>query len=329
MRAIQMHQTGGPEVLTEVELPTPEPGPGELRVRAEAIGVGRPDVLVRQGTYRWMPPLPAIPGSEMVGVVDALGPGATHPPVGARVLVSARELTVRGGCYAQYICVPATAVFVLPDSIAPVDAISLPNFQLANAMFKCNGDLPARTVLVTGAAGGVACALTQIARSRGMRVLGTASTPQKVSYALANGVNNIVSRDPAELATEVLGLTHGRGVDLAFDHLGGDTLPACVRALAPLGMAVSYNVVTGAPTADMFQTLRALLGRSLAVRVFSMHTFDEFPDLRRALMQTAIDQMASGAVKAPPAQVLALSDIRKAHAALDAGASMGKIVIQP
>jgi NADPH2:quinone reductase len=183
--------------------------------------------------------------------------------------------------------------------------------------------------LLPGAAGGVACALTQVARSRGIRVIGTASTPEKARYALANGVSDIVTRDAALLPAEVMALTEGRGVDLAFDHLGGDSLIACIRSLAPLGMAVSYNVVNGPPSADVFQELRSLLGRSLALRVFSMHSFDQIADVRRALMESAISQMASGAVTAAPAQLLSFAEIQKAHAWLDAGTSMGKIVIQP
>lgn len=329
MRAIQIFQTGGPEVLTEVEIPVPQPAPGEIRVKAEAIGVGRPDVLVRKGTYKWMPQLPAIPGSELAGTVDACGDSVPLSFIGKRVLVSARELTVRGGCYAEYICVPVAAIFELPDTISSVDAISLPNFQLANALLMSNGELPVTSVLIPGASGGVASALTQIARARGVRVLGTTSTAEKASYATANGVTDLVTRDPAKLADEVRACTDGRGVDLAFDHLGGDSIIACLRSLAPFGMVVSYNVVTGPPSSDVFQEMRSLLGQSLAVRTFSMHTLDHLPEVRRSLMQTAIQQMSSGRVKAGDAHLLALKDIRAAHALLDAGASIGKIVIQP
>lgn len=327
MRAVQIHATGGPEVLGIVELPTPEPSPGEVRVRAEAIGVGRPDVLIRKGTYKWMPPLPAIPGSELAGTVEACGAGVSPELMGRRVLVSARELAVRGGCYAEAICVPAAALFFLPDSISAVDAMSLPNLQLANALYQSNGGLPVRSVLIPGAAGGVATALAQIASSRGNRVFGTTSNAEKAAHAAAHGVTDFVSRDPSLLSQEVMDRTDGHGVDLAFDHLGGDTIIACLRALAPLGMLVSYNVVTGPPSADVFKEMRALLGRSLALRTFSMHTFDEIPAVRRELMETAIAQMASGQIRAGKAHLLPFDQIRTAHELLDAGASIGKIVL--
>src|SRR6185503_8519010 len=97
MRAIEMQKGGGPEVLEVVEKPLPQPAAGEVRVRAEAIGISSADMLVRKGVYSWMPPLPAIPGNEMAGIVDAVGPKATGVRVGQPVLVSSRELSFRGG----------------------------------------------------------------------------------------------------------------------------------------------------------------------------------------------------------------------------------------
>ena len=107
MKAIQVQVPGGPDSLLLVDLPDPLPGPGQVRVKAHAIRVGRPDVLIRQGTYKWMPPLPAVPGAELAGVVDAIGEGVTQWQLGDRVLVSARELAQRGGCYAEAIHVGA------------------------------------------------------------------------------------------------------------------------------------------------------------------------------------------------------------------------------
>lgn len=329
MRAIQIFQPGGPEVLTEVEIATPQPAPGEIRVKAEAIGVGRPDVLVRKGTYKWMPPLPVIPGSEMVGIVDALGSGVTAPRVGQRVLVSARELPVRGGCCAEYICVPASAVYVLPDSIDPVDAASLPNLQFANALWQCNGGQAIASILIPGVSGGVGSILTRLAHSKGARVIGTTASPQKRRYILDNGVDHLLQGDSHTLPAAVKDVTGGRGVDFAVDQLGGDSLIACLRSLAPMGMVASINVITGLPAADVFLEMRALLTRSLAIRTFSMHTFDEDAHQRRALMELAIAQMAHGEVKPPKATVLKMSEIQKAHEMLDAGASMGKLVLEP
>ncbi|RYF61264.1 MAG: alcohol dehydrogenase, partial [Comamonadaceae bacterium] len=301
MRAVQLRHPGGPEVLEWVELPVPACAPGQVLVRAGAIGAGGPDVLIRKGTYKWMPPMPAVPGNEMAGVVVAVGDGVDRSCIGQRVLVSARELPQRGGCYAEFIAVPQDAPFALPDEISDEQAVSLGNVQLAQAMLLgTQGGLPVRSILVPGAAGGVATALTQLAAHHGMTVIGTASTAAKRAHALAHGVTHLVDGDPATLPQQVMAATQGRGVDLAFDHVGADLLIACIRALAPLGTAISYNIAGGPPAADVFQELRALLSRSLAVRTFSIHTFDHDRVQRRALMEAAIDLMRRGAVKAPP-----------------------------
>lgn len=329
MRAIRVHTPGGPEALVVEDLPWPEPAPGEVRVRAELIGVGRPDVLIRQGTYKWMPPLPAIPGAELVGLVDALGAGALPGLLGRRVLVSARELPQRGGCYAEAICVPATAPFVLPEAVDPADAVSLPNVQLALALLRAGGDMPVAAILVAGVSGGVGTALTQVARARGIRVIGTARSEHKRQFALAQGVDAVVAADPSRLADEVQALTGGRGVDMAFDHLGGDWLAACLHALAPMGMLVSYNAVLGPPARDLFREMRTLLGRSLALRTFSMHTYDEWPAQRRALMTEAITLLAEGRLRLPAATRLPMTEVRSAHLRLDAGDLLGKLVLVP
>lgn len=329
MRAVQLSETGGPEVLRLVELPLPEPAPGQVRVRAAAIGAGGPDVLIRNGTYKWMPPLPAIPGNEMAGTVDAVGAGVTRLSVGDRVLVSARELAQRGGCYAEHICVSEQAPFVLPPALGFDDAVSLGNFQLAIALLASNGNLAARTILVPGAAGGVATALAQVARARGLRVIGTASSHEKRAFALENGVSEVIDGDPATLPERVMALTDGRGADLAFDHVGGALFIACLRSLAPFGMAVSYNILSGPPASDVFDELRKLLGKSLAIRTFSIHTVDSDVAHRRGLMEEAIALMAAGKVRAPRATRMPLAEARRAHELLDSGGSLGKLVLVP
>lgn len=329
MKAVQLQTTGGPEVLSLVDLPLPQPGAGQVRVKAHAIGAGGPDVLIRNGTYKWMPPLPAIPGNELAGIVDAVGPGVSRLAIGDRVLVSARELPQRGGCYAQAICVAESVPFVLPDTIAFVDAVSLGNFQLALALLASNGNLPAKSILVPGAAGGVATALAQVARSRGLRVIGTASTAEKQAFAIENGVTDLVNGDVKTLPQQVMALTDGRGVDLAFDHVGADLFIACLRSLAPSGMAVSYNILAGPPSADVFDELRKLLARSLVIRTFSIHAVDADITQRRGLMEEAIRLMASGLVRALRAMRMQLAQARQAHELLDSGGTLGKLVLIP
>jgi NADPH2:quinone reductase len=134
MKSIIIRETGGPEVLELVETLDPEPGPGEVVVAAHAMGVGWPDILIRKGTYKWMPPLPASPGSELAGRVASLGPGVTDFAVGDPVLVSARNLPTRGGCYVERIAVPAAALYRLHDDADLAEAACLGNFQVAWAV---------------------------------------------------------------------------------------------------------------------------------------------------------------------------------------------------
>jgi NADPH2:quinone reductase len=124
-------------------------------------------------------------------------------------------------------------------------------------------------------------------------------------------------------------LTAGRGVDLAFDHIGGALFIACLRSLAPNGMAVSYNILAGMPEGDVFAEMRKLLGRSLAIRTFSIHALDSDATQRRGLMEAAIDLMASGRVRAPRATRFTLDDARRVHELLDSGGTLGKIVLRP
>lgn len=332
MQVVRVHQPGGPEALCIEQLPLPIPGPGEVRVQAHAIGVGRPDVLIRQGTYKWMPPLPAIPGAELAGVIDAVGDQVTLLKVGQRVLVSSRELTQRGGCYVQSIVIPESAPYILPDEISLNDAVSLPNLQLALALMQAaspgHSPIPG-TVLITGAAGGVATMLSQVARYNGFKTIGTARSDDKRQFALSNGFDTVLDANPVTLVEQVMSATGNQGVNLVYDHLGGAIFPACVRSLSPLGLAISYNIITGQPDTDVFGLLRELLGKSLGVRCFSMHTFDEDKKNRQSMMLSAIQLMSQGHVKAPPAVVMNFSQVAEAHEILDKGLTLGKIVLKP
>jgi NADPH:quinone reductase len=341
MRAVQVQQPGGPDSLLQIEIPEPQPRPKQVRVRAHAIGVGRPDVLIRMGTYKWMPPLPAIPGAELSGVIDAVGAEVKEWSIGDRVLVSARELEQRGGCYAEAIVVGAEAPYGLPDNLDFVSSVSLPNLQLALALLKVAGVNkrlektyeaqlgPSPSVLITGASGGVATMLAQAAKHYGYQTLGTSRSEEKKAFALANGFDKVIATQGLDLITQIKELASGRQVALAFDHLGGPMLTAALKSLAPLGTLVSYNIVQGFPADDVFKTMRELLGNSLAVRCFSMHTYDQDRVMRRELMQAAIDLMASGQVLAPASKVFPMSEVIRTHELLDQGLVMGKLVLKP
>ncbi len=156
MKTVLIRETGGPEVLEYVDAPDPVAGVGEVVVRAHAMGVGWPDILIRKGIYQWMPPLPASPGSEMTGHIESIGPDVSGLNEGQAVLVHARELPVRGGCYVEKIAVPADTLHLLPPDADLDEAAGLGNFQVAWCLLQETPRGPApKSVLITGAAGGV------------------------------------------------------------------------------------------------------------------------------------------------------------------------------
>ncbi len=329
MKIIQLRQPGGPEVLEYADVPMPEPGPSQVRVRAHAIGVGKPDVLIRQGSYKWMPPLPAVPGNELAGVVDAVGADVLSSLLGQRVLVSSRELPQRGGCYAEAVCVPAEAVYALPDALSFDDAVSAPNVQLAGALLYESGARPPKSILVHGAAGGVAGALLQLAQADGLLAIGTVSDAAKFDFARASGAQHIINRASQDVQQAVMALTDGRGVDMVLDHVGGPGFSANLDLLAARGTLLSYNALAGLPEKNLLGEMRRLLGKSLGVRCYSIHTLDAEPAVRRALMEHALNLMSTGLVKPPQATCLPLSEAVTAHRVLETGQTLGKLVLRP
>src|SRR5271170_4086873 len=178
MKAILLRQPGGPSALEYVEVPTPVPGDGEVLVKADTIGVSMPEVLVRRGTYAWMPPLPAIPGIELSGTVVAHGPNTAEPALGQPVFVSAR-------CYAEYIAVPARAAHPLPPGCSLEAAACLSNYQVAyHVLHTAARGVEAKRVLVHTAAGGVGSAAVQLALIAGLEVIGVAGSEKKTRAIL-------------------------------------------------------------------------------------------------------------------------------------------------
>jgi NADPH2:quinone reductase len=317
-----------------------------VRVRAHAIGVSSADMLVRKGVYNWMPPLPAIPGNEMAGVVEALGPPPTTPApratppqaggesgmrIGQPVLVSSRELPFRGGCYAEAICVPADALFPLPEAIAPNDAVSLPNYQLAGALLYESGVRRPRSIAAHGASGGVGIALLQLAKFDGVAGIGIVSAEEKRAFAQRAGIEHVLVRGKDDLRERVMALTGGRGVDVVYAMGGpaGDFVRN-LDLLAPLGTLLSFGFLGGLmPDADIYGELRKRAGKSLGVRSYSIHTLDHDRALRRALMERAIALMASGRLRPPTPTLMPLAEAARAHEIMEARRNLGKIVLVP
>jgi NADPH2:quinone reductase len=330
MKAVQVQRPGGPEALEYVELDMPKPGPQQVLIEAEAFGVGQPDVLIRRGIYKWMPPLPANPGNDVAGRISAVGDKVDGITVGQKVLLSARDLAQRGGCYAEYVVAPADAVHILPESVSVEDAVCLANYQVAWALLhECGSRNPADSVLVIGAAGGVGTSVVQLAKLAGMRVIGTVSTDEKAAFAKSNGADDIIFYRSEDVVAHTRRITDGRGVGLVLDHVCGPEFVSYLGVLGKWGTLISYNAFAGLPEQNLMAEMRNYLDICPAVRCFSFHIYDHDREGRRALMRQVISALETGAIKPAISARLKLADVRQAHTLLESGAALGKIIMTP
>ena len=328
MKAVLVHRPGGPEALQYQDVPTPALGETDVLIRAETFGVGQPDKLIRSGVYKWMPPLPANPGNDLAGRIEAVGGGVRDIEVGQKVLLSARDLAQRGGCYAELVAAPADAIHLLPEQVDLEAAVCLANYQVAWALLnECGASRPPKSVLVIGAAGGVGSSLVQLAKLADMSVIGTVSSEQKAAFARAMGADGIIYYRSEDVVARVRELTNGRGVDLVLDHVGGPDFFTYLRALDKWGTVVSYNAFDGLPTQNMMEEMRKHLDVCPAIRCFSFHIYDHDREGRRAIMKRMIRHLADGSIKPAVFARFKLSEVRQAHELLDSGKAVGKIIM--
>jgi NADPH:quinone reductase len=330
MKAILLRRTGGPSVLEYCEVPTPRPGPGEVLVKADTIGVSMPETLVRKGTYAWMPPLPAIPGIEMSGTIAEAGSDVPDRWVGEKVFISARDLPVRAGCYAEYIAVPARAAHPLPSGVDLEAAACLSNYQVAyHLLHTASRGVEARSVLVHTAAGGVGSAAVQLALIAGMRVIGAAGTEAKRQAVLALGAAHAFNHRTDDVVARVREATSGEGADLILDPIGGKGFGRNFAMLAPLGLVISYGRLDGPPDPGFVQAMREHHEVSPAVRFFTIHSFDHRPDIREAATGALLDHLAAGRIRPLIHARLPLAEASRAHQMLESGEVIGKILMKP
>lgn len=332
MKAILLTRTGDPSVLDYVDMPTPRPKPGEVLVKADTIGVSRPELLVRSGAYPWMPPLPAIPGIEMAGTVVERGEGATSLSVGQKVYVSARELPVRAGCYAQYIAVPERAPFVLAPSTDLEAAACLSNYQVAwHLLHTATRGAPGRTALIAQASGGLGSAAVELARLAGMTAIALCGSSDKARALAAYGADYAIDASGEDIGARVAAITGGEGVDLILDAAGGPGFARYLSMLAPFGLLVCYGRLQGAMPRDVTDALEKGPGylNSTALRVFTMHTLDDRPALRAQSMRDLIEKLGEGKIRPLIHARLPLRDARRAHEMLEAREVIGKVLLKP
>ncbi len=248
--AIRFHQTGGPEVLKWESVAVGEPGPGEVRLQHRAVGLNFIDVYHRSGLYPVT--LPAIPGLEAAGVVEAVGSDVTDIKVGDRVAYASGPL----GAYTEARLMPADRLVVIPGVISDGQAAAM-MLQGLTAQYLLRRTYPVQsgdTILVHAAAGGVGLILCQWAKYLGATVIGTVSTEQKAALARAHGCDHTILYTQENFQERVMEITEGRKVQVVYDSVGRDTFAGSLECLAPLGMLALFGQSSGTvPPFDLNQ----------------------------------------------------------------------------
>jgi len=322
MRAIRVHDYGGPEVLRLEDLPVPEPGAGEARVKIAAVGVNFIDIYHRSGQYKGV--LPMTPGMEAAGIVDAVGPDVSDVQVGDRVVYAMRQ-----GAYAEYAIVPATMLAPVPKSIDLHQAAAV-MLQGMTAHYLTHSTYPLRpgeVALIHAAAGGVGLLLVQIAKRCGARVIGTVSTEEKAALAREAGADDIILYNQEDFSAAVRRLTDGAGVHVVYDSVGKTTFEGSLNCLRPRGYMVLFGQSSGAVPPFDPQVLNAK-GSLFLTRPSLGH----YLLTRDELLWRAGDLfawMAAGELKVRIDATYPLEQAAEAHRALASRATSGKLLLLP
>ncbi len=341
MRAAVFADFGGPDVVSVKDVPIPTAGPGEVRIRVAAASLNHLDLWVRRG----LPiesPMPHIGGSDIAGVVDALGPGVEGVPTGLRVVADpslnydwyegadpgeglpSPRFSILGehtqGGFAEYAIVPAANLMALPDHVTfPVAAAAGLVFVTAWRGLMSRGQLRAgERVLITGASGGVSTAAIQIAKLAGAQVYAVTSGPENMKRVKALGADMVYDRNQVDFSREVWRDTNKRGVHLILDAVGEAVWPQCLKALGVQGRLVTYGATSGSRGST---ELRVVFWKQLSIMGSTMGTRSEFREVMELVFQGKLEPVIH--------EVLPLAEARRAHEMLEAGKVFGKLVLTP
>lgn len=322
-RAVRIHATGGPEVLSWERVEVPEPGPGEVLLAQTAVGLNFIDTYHRSGLYP-LPSLPAVIGSEGAGRVEAVGPGVEEVAAGDRV-----AYCMAPGAYAERRVVAAGRLVPLPAGIPDETAAAmmlkgLTAQYLLRSTFRVE---PGMTVLVHAAAGGVGSILCQWARALGAAVIGTVGSGEKAERARALGCDHAIVYTEEDFVERVRERTGGRGVPVVYDGVGKATFDGSLACLAPRGMMVTYGNASGpVPPFDVLELSRR---GSLYLTRPTLATYTaERADLLAAAHEL-FEVVESGQVRIDVGQRYPLAEASRAHRDLEARKTTGSTVLVP
>jgi NADPH2:quinone reductase len=323
MKAIRFSQTGGPEVLSLVDVDLGAPGPGEVQVRQTAVGLNYIDTYHRTGLYAV--PLPSGIGLEAAGVVEAVGAGVANLKPGDRIAYGTGPI----GAYAEKRNLAAARLTRLPDAISDDTAAGMmlkgmTVRYLLRATYKV---MPGDTILLHAAAGGVGLILSQWAKALGATVIGTVGSEAKVATARAHGCDHVINYSSEDTVARVREITGGKGVPVVYDGVGQATLMASLDCLRPRGLLVSFGNASG-PVKALDLGLLSAKGSLYVTRPTLMSYTATDEDLRETA-NDLVEMVASGKVKIPVNQRYALKDAVQAHRDLEARKTTGTTVLIP
>jgi NADPH:quinone reductase len=320
MKAIQVHQFGGPEVLALHEIPTPKPGPGEVLVRVRAAGVNPYDTYMRNGSYPIKPPLPYTPGSDAAGTVEAVGQGINRVKSGDRVYTA----TTISGAYAEYALALESQVHPLPEktSFAQGAGLWVPYGTAYTALHHHAAARAGEAVLIHGASGGVGVAAVQFARAQGLAVMGTAGTERGLDLVKQQGAHQAFDHSKAGYIEEIFNATGGKGVDVVLEMLANVNLAADLKLLALRG-----RVIVIGNRGEISINPRELMSRRAMVRGFTLWaaTADESAEIHAAIAAG----LENGTLRPIVGKELPLKDAPRAHQEVMSSGAYGKIVLVP
>lgn len=324
MNAIVVTQHGGPEVLAYVERPELEPGPGQLLVDVAAAGVNFIDTYHRTGAYQR--PLPFTPGAELAGTVTAIGEGVTGFAPGDHVAT----VDSVSGAYADTSLVEAGRAVRVPAGI-DLETAAAAMLQGLTAHYLTTSTWPVQndqTVLIHAAAGGMGLLLTQLAKARGARVIGTVSTAEKEAKARAAGADEIIRyTEVDDLAGQVRALTGGKGVDVVYDGVGKTTFDASLASLRPRGMEVLFGASSGQVTE--FDPRRLHSGGSLFLTRPTLGHHIATPEELAWRSDDLFGAIESGRLEITVGARFPLAEAAEAHKALESRTTVGKVLLIP
>jgi len=320
MKAIQVHEFGGPEVLKLEEIPTPKPAAGQVLVRIHGVGVNPYDTYMRNGTYAVKPTLPYTPGSDGAGVIEAVGPGITKVKPGDRVYV-AKTVT---GAYAEYAIALESQVHPLPAkvSFSQGAGVWVPYGTAYHALYHSAQARASETVLIHGASGGVGIAGVQFARAMGLRVFGTASSQKGLDLATREGAHQVFNHSKAGYVDEIMKATGGRGVDVILEMLANVNLANDTKLLATNG-----RVIVLGNRGEITINPRELMGRRASIRAFTLWAVTETEET--VIHAGIIAGLENGTLRPVVGKELPLAEAARAHKEILEPGAAGKIVLVP